>query len=100
MSDGLEHFSDLLRAPFAQLHFEPAVAFVFAATRGLHAIDVARERALSIECDAALEFLDDALVRNAAHFDVIRLDGSMLRMGDLVGELAVVGQKDEAFRLK
>src|ERR1051326_7289407 len=104
MSDGLEHFSNLLIAPFAQPHFVPAVPFVFAPAgrtpRRLHLLNLARHGAFAVDGDAALELADDALVGNAAHFHVIRLHRSMFRMRDLEREVAVVGEEQQSFRLE
>src|SRR5687767_12448775 len=72
MSYRFEHLADLLIATFAQTNLEPAVAFILTTTGRLHARDLAGNRALAFDGDAALELPDDPFIGNAAHFHVIR----------------------------
>ena len=100
MADGLEHLADLLRAPFAQLDFEPAVAFVVAFAGGVHPLDVARQRAFAVDGDAAAQFVDQPFLGDAAHFHAVRFHRAVRRMRDLERELAVVRQQHQSLGME
>ena len=97
MAHRLEHLADLLRAAFAQLHFPPTVPLVGGLAGRLDRGDVARERPLPVEGDAAAQLVDDALLGDAAHLHVVRLHRAVLRMRHLVRELAVVREEHQPF---
>ena len=58
MADCLKHFADLLRASLAEPHFEPAIAFIVAASSGLDACDVTRQRALPFDRNASAQLVE------------------------------------------
>src|SRR5438034_3213355 len=73
VTDGLKHSADLLRAAFPKLHFKPPVSFVVAAAGGPDAFDLAGQRALSFQGDAAPEFVEESFLRYTANLHAVRL---------------------------
>jgi hypothetical protein len=98
VADGLAHVAHLARAPLVQGDRHQRLVLARPET-GVDEADDGGRRATALECHPAAQPLEGALVRYAAHAGVVFALDLVARVQQARGEVAVVGQQQQALRV-
>src|SRR5712692_4403467 len=96
MTYSVEHSANLLVAPLMQNHSEPGVGsrlFNFAYFRGRCPLAV-------FQLDATTQTIDRAIRRYALHLYLVNFLNAIARRGNVIREVAVVGQQQQTLRVE